>query len=454
MKEGGLDNPTRHAIAWHDPEFYDETALDTELRRVFDICHGCRRCFNLCDSFPRLFDLIDNSPTGELDEVKSADFKPVVDACTLCDMCYMTKCPYVPPHPFNLDFPHLMLRARAIEAKKGEISFTRPPTDRDRPQRPHRRPVRAAGQLGDRHVQHLYALHHGKAGRRTPQGASAALLVPHVRDSQPRAPVVHQRHGAGRRRKAVIYATCFVNYNNPGIGEAAQAVLEKNGVATEVVYPECCGMPQLEHGDLADVAGRAKRIATIMKPYIDKGYAIVALVPSCSLMLRSEWPLLVPDDPEIKALARATRDISEYVMDIAGKEGLAPGLRKIEDGSAWLQLACHARAQNVGAKAAEMLRLIPEFKVGVIERCSGHGGSWGILKENFEIGLKVGKPVARQVAEEPRGFVASECPLAADHIVQGATIIAEGDGKDGPARSHHPIEILAQAYGLKADKIR
>src|SRR5271167_1870002 len=122
-REGGLDKPQRHSPAWHDPSYYDEQALDAELRRTFDICHGCRRCFNLCDSFPRLFDLVDNSKSGELDSVDSAGFKPVVEACTLCDMCFMTKCPYVPPHPFALDFPHLMLRARAVELKKGEVSF-------------------------------------------------------------------------------------------------------------------------------------------------------------------------------------------------------------------------------------------------------------------------------------------------------------------------------------------
>ena len=123
MSEGSLEAPTRHAIAWNDPDFYDEEKLDAELRRVFDICHGCRRCFNLCDSFPRLFDLIDESKTGELDAVDSKDFKPVVDACTLCDMCFMTKCPYVPPHEFDLDFPHLMLRYRAVEQRKGMRSF-------------------------------------------------------------------------------------------------------------------------------------------------------------------------------------------------------------------------------------------------------------------------------------------------------------------------------------------
>src|SRR3974390_1945791 len=123
MREGSLDAPVRHPLDWQNPDFYDEAKLDAELRRVFDICHGCRRCFNLCDSFPRLFDLIDEAPSGELHDVKSQDFQPVVVACTLCDMCFMTKCPYVPPHEFNIDFPHLMLRYRAVEFQEGRVSL-------------------------------------------------------------------------------------------------------------------------------------------------------------------------------------------------------------------------------------------------------------------------------------------------------------------------------------------
>ena len=133
MREGSLDAPMRHPIPWREPDFYDPAKLDAELRRSFDICHVCRRCFNLCDSFPRLFDLIDNSKTGELDSVDSKDFKPVVDACTLCDMCFLTKCPYVPPHEFDLDIPHLMVRYRAVEWKEGRTSFAdRQLTETDR----------------------------------------------------------------------------------------------------------------------------------------------------------------------------------------------------------------------------------------------------------------------------------------------------------------------------------
>ncbi|MGE0651181.1 MAG: heterodisulfide reductase-related iron-sulfur binding cluster, partial [Alphaproteobacteria bacterium] len=254
-------------------------------------------------------------------------------------------------------------------------------------------------------------------------------------------------------RKAILFATCFVNYNNPGVGEAARAILAHNGVETEVGYPGCCGMPQLEHGDLARVADNARRAADYFGPWIDKGYDVVALTPSCALMLKFEWPLIVPkDDPahdSVVKLSKATRDISEYIVTIADKEGLAPGLKPL-DGGVTLHLACHARAQNLGPKAAEMLRRIPDADVSVIERCSGHGGSWGIMKDNFDTALKVGRPVARRALEEGKAYVASECPLAAKHVVQGMKVLDADQVKI--EHSFHPIEIFARAYGLMPEK--
>jgi glycerol-3-phosphate dehydrogenase subunit C len=448
MTEGSLEAPTRHPIDWHNPEFYDEARLDAEMRRIFDICHGCRRCFNLCDSFPRLFDLIDATESGELDEVRSADFKPVVDACTLCDMCFMTKCPYVPPHQFNVDFPHLMLRYRAVEKRKGHVGFaTRQLSETDRNGRlaapvaplanwasragnPLTRPA-MEGVLGiDRNA--ALPKFHGKT------------FVARSRDARPEI----NRTAPAFGRKAVLYATCFVNYNNPGIGAATRAVLARNGIETEVVHPRCCGMPKLEHGDLESVAANAHAVAAELKPWIDRGYDVIALVPSCALMLKFEWPLIVPDDEDVKRLSAATRDISEYVVGIAKNEGLAPGMKPL-DGGVTIHLACHARAQNIGAKGAEMLRLIPDTPVDVIERCSGHGGSWGVMKENFETALKVGRPVARTALEKARPHVVSECPLAGAHILQGMERLRDEKGEGAvPPAAPHPIELMARAYGL------
>ncbi|MGA7265107.1 MAG: heterodisulfide reductase-related iron-sulfur binding cluster [Stellaceae bacterium] len=445
MREGSLEAPTRHHLAWEDPDFADRGKTEAEMRRIFDICHTCRRCFNLCDAFPRLFDLIDNSESGELDTVASADYQKVADACTLCDMCFMTKCPYVPPHEFNVDFPHVMLRYRAVERREGRIPLQqRELVKTDRNGRLAGMVAALANWATDRKNALTRPLLEAAAGI----DRKAALPKYHRRTFVMRAkrsaPPV-DRTAPAFSRNAVLYATCFVNYNNPSIGEATRAVLARNGVETAVVYPRCCGMPQLEQGDLASVAASATQVAASLGPWIDKGYDIIALVPSCALMLKFEWPLIVPQDAAVAKLAKATFDVSEYIVDIARKEGLADGLSALE-GGVTVQIACHARAQNMGQKAAEMLRLLPQADVAVIERCSGHGGSWGVLKGNFETALKVGRPVARQALKNAKPFLASECPLAGTHIVQEMEMLA--DGQPVPQRSLHPIELIARAYGI------
>lgn len=445
MREGSLEAPTRHVIDWQNPDFTDRAKTEAEMERVFDICHTCRRCFNLCDSFPRLFDLIDESSTGELDAVAKADYKKVADACTLCDMCFMTKCPYVPPHEFNVDFPHLMLRYRAVEEHEGKNPLgQRQLTRTDRNGKLASKIAPLANWGSDRHNTLTRPLMEKALGL----DRDAALPKFHGSTFAMRAkrnPPRVDRDAPGFGRKAVLYATCFVNYNNPGIGEATQAVLAKNGIETEVVYPQCCGMPQLEGGNLAAVAAAAKSVSAALGLWIDKGYDVIALVPSCALMLKFEWPLIVPNDAAIEKLATATYDISEYIVALSKEKGLAPGLTAL-DGGVTLHIACHARAQNMGQKATEMLRLVPDTPIKVIERCSGHGGSWGVMKGNFETAIKVGRPVARQALNEKQPHLASECPLAGLHIAQGMELMAKGDGT--PAQPTHPIELFARAYGI------
>ncbi|MCW2235621.1 heterodisulfide reductase-related iron-sulfur binding cluster [Azospirillum canadense] len=449
MREGSLEAPVRHPLDWRNPDFYDEAKLDAEMRRVFEICHGCRRCFNLCDSFPRLFDLVDNAGDAEVHGVESRDFKAVVDACTLCDMCFMTKCPYVPPHEWALDFPHLMVRHRAVEAKKAGVPFAlKQLTQTDRNGKLAGAVAPLANWASDekntltRPLLEKVADVHRDA--HLPKFHGKTLAMRAKADPAP----VNTAAPAYGKRKAVLYATCFANYNNPAIGMAARAILAKNGVETEVVYPSCCGMPQLEQGDLEKVDRNAARVATALAPWIAKGYDVVALVPSCALMLKMEWPLIVPNDAPHRGavldLAQATYDVSEYIVDIARKDGLAEGLQPLPGGVA-LHIACHARAQNMGQKATEMLRLIPQADLKVIERCSGHGGSWGVLTENFPTALKVGKPVANQAAKAGKAFLASECPIAGPHIMQG---IERLNGEGPLPEQLHPVELFARAYGI------
>ena len=432
----------RPAIDWEAPAFLDASALENELQRVAGVCDTCRRCEDLCESFPRLFDLIDRR--GGVDTLEGGAFESVGAACTLCDMCYPV-CPYTPPHVHAVDFPALMMRQRAQARRDGRIG----PAERalgatDR----NGRLLGALAPLAN------WAARRGNRLTRTLLEALAGIhrdaVLPRFHSSrfsrqaaETPPPVDASAPAAGR--KAVLYATCFVEYNNPGIGRAAQTVLAKNGVETEVVYDTCCGMPQLERGDIAEVCRRARRVAASLGSWIERGWDVIAPIPSCALMMKTLWPLHLPEDENVARLSRHTSDISEYVIDFARGDGLAEGMAPL-DGDVALHQACHARAQNIGAKAAVMLRMIPECNVLMMQRCAGHGGTWGVMKGNFETGMKVGEPIIRQAAESGRAYIASECPLAGDHIVQGMERF--DTGRRPPSRSYHPIELMAMSYGI------
>ena len=444
-REGSLDAPFRHPIAWRDDDYYDLAKVEAEMERQFDVCHTCRRCFNLCDSFPRLFDLIDESKTGELDSVAKADYAKVDEACTLCDMCFLTKCPYVPPHVFDIDIPHLIVRYRAAKRRAGERHFVREQlgmTDRN-------------GRL----AKPVAALANAMSARKNTPLRKLLEAITQI-DAEVELPKYHSKTATDRlksplapnpegpafgQRKVALYATCFVDYNEPDTAVAAAKVLALQGVEVKLVYPECCGMPQLEGGDLKDVAGRAERVAKVFAPLIEDGYDVVALTASCGLMMKFEWPLLEPQNTAVVALSRATKDICEYVVELSKAYGLAPGLTPVE-GGVTLHHACHARAQNMGAKSAEMLRLIPDTRVELVERCSGHGGTFGVMKPTSAVARKVGRPTAKQVAAKATETLCSDCPLACKHL--GQLLVAETpDAAPGTPRQAHPIEIFARAYG-------
>jgi len=440
--EGSLEAPTRHAIPWRDESWYDEKALDAEMRRVFDICHGCRRCFNLCDSFPILFDAVDASPHEQVEDLTKPQLQVVVDACTLCDMCFMTKCPYVPPHPFQLDFPHLMLRARAVENRKGNTSLA----DRElaKMERNGKLGTMAAGLAnwataeGNRLTRPLMESALGIDTRaHLPPFMETALV-----NKAPGIIPAPNPDGPAFGRKVAIYAGCHDNFNDGTPGEAALKVFAHNGLQVRVEHPDCCAMPKLENGDMAAVANAAQRISAFFAPLIADGWDVVPLTTSCALMLKFEWPLIEPENEAVATLSRHTFDVSEYVVRLAKDVGLAPIAPMAK--SIAVHFACHSRAQNMGPKAMEMLRLIPEARPQLTERCSGHGGKWGIFKGNFDRAVKNGKPAARNLIKGDPDIVVSECPLAGPHLRQ----VIAANGSEPPARIGHPIEVLAQAYGL------
>ena len=445
MREGSLEAPTRHPVAWREADFYDEDALNRELERVFDICHGCRRCVNLCNAFPTLFDLVDESSTGEVDGVARADYGKVVDQCYLCDVCYMTKCPYVPPHEWNVDFPHLMLRAKAVKFRKGEV-------------RRRDRILSSTDALGRLAAIPVVAQTVNFANR---NGAARALLqsvlgVDKRRELPPYSPARFRPHAAvgerwpvrdGQRTpgKVAIFATCYINYNEPGIGHDLVAVLAHNELPTVLAEQEaCCGMPKLELGDLEGVARLKERNIPLLDRLAGEGYALLAPVPSCALMFKQELPLLFPEDEAVRRVAEAMFDPFEYFM-LRNRDGLLKTDFRRELGKVAYHIPCHGRVQNVGQKTREVLQLVPGTQLTTVERCAGHDGTWGVKTEYFEQSMKIGRPVFRQMAQAEPAYISSDCPIAGRHIQQGI----RDAGTDLGAERAHPLTLLRMAYGLE-----
>lgn len=440
-REGSLQAPMRHPVRWQEPSFYDETALMKELERVFDICHGCRRCVSLCHAFPSLFDLVDNSPTMEVDGVDKADYWKVVDHCYLCDLCFMTKCPYVPPHEWNVDFPHLMLRAKAIRFEKGDVKTRdRLLTNTDRIGKLAGIPVVA---------QTVNAANRTRPVRRVLDkvlGVHPDALLPEYHSKTLRRRLSDRRANdasgtpAGRTRgRVALFATCYGNYNEPHLGEDLAAVFEHNDIPVRLAEREqCCGMPKLELGDLKAVARAKEANIPVLSALVDAGWDIVAPVPSCVLMFKQELPLLFPDDADVAKVKDAIFDPFEYLM-LRHKEGRLKTDFKKSLGRIAYHVACHQRVQNIGHKTRETLNLVPDTRVETIERCSGHDGTYAVKSECHEISMKICRPVVTRVQQAEPDHYSSDCPMAGHQIENGL--------KNGKA-PEHPISLLRRAYGI------
>ncbi len=439
-REGNLEAPTRHPIDWKSADYYDSERVFAELHRVFEICHGCRRCVSLCNAFPTLFDLIDNSKDGELDGVPRVDYARVVDQCYLCDMCYMTKCPYVPPHPWNVDFPHLMLRAKAAKFKRRGASLRdRLLTSTD-----------AIGKLTAIPVvaQTVNALNRNGVARRLMEktlGVHPQRQLPDYSPAKFRNSAAASQHFAvrnGQRTpgRVAIFSTCYINYNEPGIGLDLLKILAHNEIPYVVVEKEaCCGMPKLELGDLEAVETLKNVNVGPLAKLARAGCAILTAVPSCTLMFRRELPLLFPGDADLEAVSKAMFEPFEYLL-LRHKDGLLKTDFKQPLGKVSYHIPCHSRVQNIGQKTREMLQLIPGTQVTTIERCAGHDGTWGVKSEYFDTSMKIGRPVFRQMAAPDPDFIGSDCAMAGRQIRQGMGTTH--------ARKEHPLTLLRIAYGL------
>jgi len=439
--EGGLKAPNRHPLDWQSPDFWNQDSLLAEMDRVFDICHGCRRCFNLCNAFPTLFDAIDATDGGELASVDKKVYWEVVDNCYLCDMCFMTKCPYVPPHPWNVDFPHLMLRGKAFKFKNHGASL------RDKV-------LSAPDKLGNFAgipivVQTVNAVNRNSTARKLLDktfGIHADAVVPEFHSDTARKRLKHHIPAAsqvepveGTRGKVAIFLTCYGNRNQPELVTDLVAVLEHNGIPTRVTTQErCCGMPKLELGDLETIRKSKQENIPMLAKLVDEGWDIVAPIPSCVLMFKQELPLMFPDDAEVAKVRDNIFDPFEYLM-LRHRAGKLKTDFKRSLGKVAYHVPCHQRVQNIGLKTKQLLELVPDTQVEAIERCSGHNGSYAVKSEFHQVSMKIGRPVMERVAASGCDHYFSDCPMAAEQIQNGLADRREPES---------PLQLLRMAYGI------
>lgn len=438
-REGSLEAPTRHPLDWTNPDFYNEEKLFAELERVYDICHGCRRCVSLCQSFPTLFDLVDESDTMEVDGVAKEDYWKVVDQCYLCDLCFLTKCPYVPPHEWDLDFPHLMLQAKAIKYQQQGASFRdKTLTNTDTVGSLAGIPVVAGvvnalnandtfrgvlqSTLGV-HKDAVLPKYHSKPLRKRIQADSGV-------DAEPAGPTTG---------KVALFATCYGNRNDPQSGEDLVAVLRHNKIAVTLADKEqCCGMPKLELGDMASVAEAKAVNIPALAALVDQGWDIIAPVPSCVLMFKQELPLMFPDDAEVAKVRDAMYDPFEYLM-LRHKYGKLNTEFPNPLGKVAYHAACHQRVQRIGPKTREALQLVPDTQVETIERCSGHDGTYAVKAEFHALSMKIARPVVNKVKQSEADYYSSDCAMAGHQIANGL---------DDDSEPVHPASLLRKAYGI------
>ena len=419
------------AISSDSEEYWNQEKTDDELHRVFDICNGCRRCYNLCPSFNDLFERLDEeSVDGEADKLDGKDLRSVTDLCYQCKLCY-NHCPYTPPHRWEIDFPRLMFRSKAVQVKRDGQSF----------QNSFLGQVDRVGRIGSL----LAPLANWALKNPLNRWLMEKVLGLHRQRILPTYASETFRHWFDRRRvpteavdgsKVALFYTCSVNYNEPETGKACVQVLEKNRCRLACPPQQCCGMPFLDGGDLEAAKRSAKVNIASLHYLVRAGYDIVVPGPTCSYMIKQEYPLLLPSE-ESRRVAKRTFDVCEYLMSLHREGKLDTGFTK-SIGELAYQIPCHLRAQNMGYKSRDLLELIPGTKVHLMEKCAAIDGTWGLKKEYFDLSLKVAKSLLEEIQEKRPDVTVSDCPLAGLQIEQGT-------GK----KSLHPIQVLAKAYGLE-----
>jgi glycerol-3-phosphate dehydrogenase subunit C len=416
-----------------DPAFFDPQAAEKELARVTELCDGCRRCYRLCPSFDYLLDEAVDKNDGDLAKITSGDYRRVVDLCWQCKLCF-NHCPYTPPHKWDIDFPRLMLRAKAARATVEGVtrqdawlgnvdqtaalgSAVAPLSNWASNWKPARRVLEAV--LGIHRDRNLPRFHHQTFAR------------------------WFKRRGGGRLKEGrplAFFFSCNVNYNEPQVGRDAVTVLERNGCAVSCPPQVCCGMPYLDGGDVASATANARRNLDALLPLVEAGAPVVVPQPTCSYVLKKEYPLLAPG-PAADKVAAATRDLFEYLAERQRDGTLDTTFPGPGPGRVAYQMPCHLRAQNLGFKTRDVLQLIPGTEVSVIERCTAMDGTWAMKKENYTLSLDFARRAASEMeADKPDTFT-TDCSLSALQIeaVRGQ-------------KPPHPISLVREAYGLPEER--
>jgi Fe-S oxidoreductase len=416
-------------LDYRHPDYGDPDKIFRELRRVGDICHQCRRCLPLCPAFPKLFELVDASES-EIAGLAMADFEAVNELCYHCKLCY-NHCPYTPPHEWDVDFPALMRRQQVTRAQERGIPLARSLTTR----------TDLIGRIGSAAPPLMNFANRSRPARVLMEktlGIHRDWVQPsYYAETVDRWFARHTPEGTGENGHVVLFTTCSVNYSDPITGRSAVRVLEHSDVRVDVCYPRCCGMPYTDTGDLDSARRNAERNVADLLPHVERGATIAVPGPSCSLMMKQEYPALVGTDAA-RRVAEATRDLMELLYDLARDKRLRRDFSQ-RLGTVAYQAPCHLRHQKLGFRARDLLRLAGA-EVTVVDACSGVDGTWGMQARFHETSLQVAAPMLRRIEEANADHVATDCPLSALRI-------EEGLGR----KAVHPVVLLRHAYGLPAE---
>jgi Fe-S oxidoreductase len=430
MKVELPETPTEQ-WSYEDPSYGDADSIELELRRVGEVCHQCRRCLPLCPSFPKLFDLVDASE-DEIAGVTMAGFDEVNELCYHCKLCY-NHCPYTPPHEWDVDFPALMRRQQLSRAKRDGVPLARKLTTN----------TDLLGKVGSLAPPLMNFANRNRVSRVMMEktvGIHRDWVQPSFYHetvdrwfAKREAPAIEGANG-----HVVLFTTCSVNYNDPIAGRSAVLVLERSDVKVEVAYARCCGMPYTDTGDMDAARRNARQNVADLLPYVEAGATVIVPGPSCSLMLKEEYPRLLPDDEGAKRVAAATQDLMEYLYDLARAKKMN---REFERslGTVAYHAPCHLRAQNIGFRSRDLLKLCSD-EVVLIDACSGVDGTWGMQARFHEASMKVAAKMLTRIDEAGPDHVATDCPLSALRIEEGLQ-----------RKAVHPVVLMRHAYGLAAE---